>query len=70
MTEVKYVVIYSKSEGGKAFVHADCVVIHEAELSRRCSSSERNLNCIVYSAPLRGQTRNSRERKRLYSRGL
>jgi hypothetical protein len=32
---------YSKSEEGKAFVHANCVFVHEAELSGRCNSSER-----------------------------
>jgi hypothetical protein len=29
------------SEEGKAFVHANCVFVHEAELSGRSNSSER-----------------------------
>jgi hypothetical protein len=37
----KSIVIYSKGEDGKAFAHANCVFVHEAELSGRCNSSER-----------------------------
>jgi hypothetical protein len=37
----KNIVIYSKSEAGKAFVHANCMFVHEAELSGRNNSSER-----------------------------
>jgi hypothetical protein len=33
--------IFSISEEGKAFVHTNCVFVHEAKLSRRCNSSER-----------------------------
>jgi hypothetical protein len=36
-----YVVIYSKTEESKAFVHANCVFVHEAELNGRCNSSKR-----------------------------
>jgi hypothetical protein len=32
---------FKKSEEGKAFVHANCVFVHEAELSVRCNSCER-----------------------------
>jgi hypothetical protein len=35
------IVFYSKSKEGKAFVHANCVFVHEAELNGRCNSSER-----------------------------
>jgi hypothetical protein len=35
------IVIYSKSKEGKAFVHANCVFVHEVELSGRGNSSER-----------------------------
>jgi hypothetical protein len=38
---VTRIVIYTKSEEGKAFVHANCVFVHEAQLSGRYSSSER-----------------------------
>jgi hypothetical protein len=36
-TGITGIVIYSKSEEGKAFVHANCVFVHEA----RSNSSER-----------------------------
>jgi hypothetical protein len=38
---LKNIVIYSKSEIGKAFVHANCMFVHEAELSERNNLSER-----------------------------
>jgi hypothetical protein len=31
----------SKSEGGRAFAHANCTFVHEAELRGRCNASER-----------------------------
>jgi hypothetical protein len=40
------IVIYSKSEKGKAFVHANCMFVHGAELSERkrpyCVATEKN----------------------------
>jgi hypothetical protein len=38
---VKFENVYSKSEKGKAFVHANSLCLHEAELSARGNSSER-----------------------------
>jgi hypothetical protein len=35
------IVINSKSEESKAFVHPNCLFVHKAELSGRCNSSER-----------------------------
>jgi hypothetical protein len=35
------IVIYNESEEGKTFVHANCVFVHEVELSGRHNSSER-----------------------------
>jgi hypothetical protein len=36
----EYIVSYSKSEEGKAFVHANCMFVREVELSGRYNSSE------------------------------
>jgi hypothetical protein len=38
---VDEIVIYSKIDEDKAFVHANCVFDHEADLRGRCNSSER-----------------------------
>jgi hypothetical protein len=42
------IVIYSKSEEDKAFVHANCVFDHEAVLSGRCNSSSRVLYLVLF----------------------
>jgi hypothetical protein len=38
---ISNIVIYSKSEEDKAFVHGNCMFVHPAELRGGCNSSER-----------------------------
>jgi hypothetical protein len=57
-------VIYSTSEEGKFFVHANCVFVHEAELSGQCNASERKrpyfrvLYLVLFDTSLGGDSRN------------
>jgi hypothetical protein len=49
---------YLQYERGKAFVHANCVFVHEAQLRERCNSSERKrpysrvLYLILFDTPV------------------
>jgi hypothetical protein len=44
---VKFENVYSKSEKGKAFVHANCLCVHEAELSDSNSSERKRPYSLV-----------------------
>jgi hypothetical protein len=45
---VKFENVYSKSEKGKAFVHANCLCVHEAELSENSSERKRPYSLVLY----------------------
>jgi hypothetical protein len=50
-TGITGIVIYSKSEEGKAFVHANCVFVHEAELTIQAiqvNESGLTLECCIW----------------------